>query len=741
MKKSLIIIIALVCIVAVWAVEKLNIYKLDKTVSSYNVTELDSLTFVNSNSILRVYKSDLTQADFAVTEIDSINFSGTPDTVFVNYSGSAATVTNQLSGHGIEVTVNNADVSVQSTLDNNEVCYVLSGSSTDGSFKVYSSYKLELVLKGLTLQNSDGPAINIQSGKKATITLASATSNSLTDGATYSTSTEDQKATLFSEGQLIFKGSGALNVKSNAAHAICSDDYIEIEGGIISVTASAKDGIHTNGHFNLESGTLNILATGDAVDCETGRINISGGSLISTVATADAKGLKCDSTFTMSGGYVQLTVSGNQAKGIKSVGAMNFSGGEVKINTSGAAVLVSSGSGYDASYCTAIKGENDINVSGTKITITATGLGAKGISSDAAINIAGGDLTITTSGGGSTFKNASNVTDSYSATCISADKNITILTGTVTTTSSGSGGKGIVATGTITIGDTNNAPTLSLKTSGAKFTVSGSGNSADYNHPKTLKSDGALTINNGIISINSTDDGIKSEVSITINGGTTTISNSTEGIESKIITMNGGNVYVTASDDGINGTASTQAGGTESNDGSYFYMKGGIMTAFATSGDAVDCNGNLSMTGGTLVAFGPNNTTNEDVDANGTLLINGGLLFGGCMKSNMFESISSTTQVGANLKGSSAIATASGFLQIKDGSGTVIGTFKTPYAYYYFHVSSPSMKISTAYSIYTGGTYTGGSTIGGYCTGGTYSGGTLKKSFTTGTSKVSTLTL
>ena len=116
-------------------------------------------------------------------------------------------------------------------------------------------------------------------------------------------------------------------------------------------------------------------------------------------------------------------------------------------------------------------------------------------------------------------------------------------------------------------------------------------------------------------------------------------------------------------------------------------------------------------------------------------------MFGGCMNSGMFESISSTAQVGVNLKSTSAVSTASGFFQIKDASGTVIGTFKTPLAYYYFHLSSPDMKVSTAYSIYTGGTYTGGTTTGGYCTGGTYSGGTLKKSFTTGTSKVSTLTL
>ncbi|MBP1664205.1 MAG: carbohydrate-binding protein, partial [Bacteroidetes bacterium] len=227
-----------------------------------------------------------------------------------------------------------------------------------------------------------------------------------------------------------------------------------------------------------------------------------------------------------------------------------------------------------------------------------------------------------------------------------------------------------------------------------------------------------------------------SETTITINGETTTMSNSTEGVEAKTINMNGGNMYITASDDGINTTASTQTGGTESNDGSYLYMKGGVLTTIASSGDAIDSNGSIFMTGGILVDFDPSNNTNEDIDANGSIAINGGLLFGGCMHSQMFEIVSGTSQVGVNLKSSSAVSTTSGFIQIKDASGIVIGTFKTPQTYYNFHLSSPDMKTSTKYSIYTGGTVTGG-----YCTGGTYGGGTLKKSFTTGTVKISTLTL
>lgn len=68
-------------------------------------------------------------------------------------------------------------------------------------------------------------------------------SDKMTLGALIS-GTEDQKSTLFSEGQLEFSGKGILTVKSNLKHAICSDDYIDIQGGSITVSGALKDRIH-----------------------------------------------------------------------------------------------------------------------------------------------------------------------------------------------------------------------------------------------------------------------------------------------------------------------------------------------------------------------------------------------------------------------------------------------------------------------------------------------------------------
>lgn len=245
------------------------------------------------------------------------------DTLYISWSGSEATVTGAIDS--ITVTNENGYVTINSAVTR-LVTYILSGNGT-GQISIYGSIKQQIVLNGLTLTCSDGPAINNQCHKKCYVVVNG--TNSLTDGSSYTSTTEDRKAAFFSEGQLIFSGSGTLTVKGNYKHAIASDDYIHLtsEAGTFVLNA-ASDGLHANDALYISGGTTTITAGSDGVQCDS-TITIAGGAL---TITADADGIQSDTTnIVISGGEITITKAGD--KGIVAFGDVNISGGTIRVTS------------------------------------------------------------------------------------------------------------------------------------------------------------------------------------------------------------------------------------------------------------------------------------------------------------------------------------------------------------------------------------------------------------------------
>ena len=298
-------------------------------------------------------------------------------TIHIVWSGTSATVTG--SADGVTVSNSNGYVSVSSTAKNIE--YAVSGEGT-GQLSIYSDYKYQLSFEGLTLSCSDGPAVNSQSSKTCYAVISG--TNTLTDGSSYASSTEDRKAAFFSEGQICFSGSGTLNVTGNYKHAVASDDYIRLCSGTgtITLTANGSDGLHANDGIIINDGTLTIHAAGEGIQCDTSSVVITGGTVH---VTSGDKGILAYGNIEISGGTITAICSGssssNTPEGIEAKGTITISGGYI----------------YAQAYVDAINAAGDLTISGGYVMAYSTG--NDGIDANGNMYIKGGVVYAICAGG------------------------------------------------------------------------------------------------------------------------------------------------------------------------------------------------------------------------------------------------------------------------------------------------------------------------------------------------------
>ncbi|MBQ7461682.1 MAG: carbohydrate-binding domain-containing protein [Bacteroidaceae bacterium] len=335
------------------------------------------------------------------TDEDYIENNSFGSTIGISFNGENAEVSGEVDGVSIEV--NGADVVVTSTVKG--VNYVLSGSTGEGMFKVYSEKKYQLTLGGVSITNSDGPAINLQSGKRAYVVLTEGTVNTLKDGTSYAESEEDQKGTFFSEGELLFSGSGQLRVFSNTKNGIVSDDYIMFRpGNNIYVCSTSGHGIKANDDIIVNGGVINVETSAQAakgmksdmlVTINGGRTTLitSGGGEYDSEEkdTKGAAGVGSDADFEMNGGSLLIMSSGTGGKGINIDGQATFNGGKVRVITTGGTYSYSTSS----SKAKGIKADGDIFVNEGDIMVRATGdKGSEGVESKSTITVSGGQTAV-----------------------------------------------------------------------------------------------------------------------------------------------------------------------------------------------------------------------------------------------------------------------------------------------------------------------------------------------------------
>lgn len=175
------------------------------------------------------------------------------------------------------------------------------GSVSDGQICVSTATeeKVTVVLDGVDISNSNGPAIFINEAKKCTIKSREGTVNYLSDGG----NDKINNGVIFSNDTVRLKGNGELNITANNAHGIASDDDIIIDNGTYNIN-SKKSGLFAHDDITINEGWLNIKGGTNGIKSK-GTLNINGGyTVISGGTKEDKSSIYSESSFSYTGGYI-----------------------------------------------------------------------------------------------------------------------------------------------------------------------------------------------------------------------------------------------------------------------------------------------------------------------------------------------------------------------------------------------------------------------------------------------------
>ena len=265
-----------------------------------------------------------------------------------------------------------------------EGIYVLSGNAKNVTVLVEADEKdkVQLVLDGLTVTNTDSPCIYVKSADKVFVTTASE-DNTLTVSGTFSADGDtNTDAVIFAKDDLVLNGTGTLKIKSSD-NGISGKDDIKITGGTIEISCSGS-AVEAHDEILIADGNIEITECNDGLHAEdndddtTGSITITGGT-IKIDAADDA--IHATTTVQIDDGDLVLTA----AEGIEATQVV-INGGTIDITAS------------DDGINAAAKSSSlspSVEINGGNITIAMGAGDTDGIDSNGDLTINGGTLNIT----------------------------------------------------------------------------------------------------------------------------------------------------------------------------------------------------------------------------------------------------------------------------------------------------------------------------------------------------------
>lgn len=377
---------------------------------------------------------------------------------YSNYKNNSETIydseTNTESASEISSKYEDVDYGEVTSLDNTTISkggsYDLSGEY--GTITINTTDSVQLNLNNVSITSTNGPAINIVEADVVNIVLTG--KNTIK-----SNTTEELDGAIYSKADLVFSGTGSLNIESNY-DGIVSKDTLVFKSGTYNIT-SKDDGIRGKDNVAIIDGTFNITVSGDGIkstneeDSTKGYVAIDGGTFkINSVTDA----IQAETNVVIKGGNFTLTTSGSSSllssKGIKASSLLSISNGTFVINTtddgihSNGDLVIDGGTFTITSKDDGIHADGMVTINSGTITISAgEGIEATYVKiNDGVINISSSDDGI----------NAGNKSTKYTVTIEINGGTITIKMGSGDTDGIDSNGNLYINGGTINI--TGNSP-------------------------------------------------------------------------------------------------------------------------------------------------------------------------------------------------------------------------------------------------------------------------------------------
>ena len=209
--------------------------------------------------------------------------------------------------------------------------YVLSGNASDVTVTVDADdeAKVQIVLDGVTITNTDFPVIYVKNADKTFVTTTADSTLAVTGSFTADGDTNTD-GVIFSKDDLVLNGTAALTINSTD-NGVVSKDTLKVTGGTYVITASSKT-MEANDEILIADGTFTLTAGTDGLhaenedDASLGHVYIAGGTF--TIKAGD-DAIHATSILQIDGG--NLTIQA--AEGLEGT-YIQVNGGEISIEAS-----------------------------------------------------------------------------------------------------------------------------------------------------------------------------------------------------------------------------------------------------------------------------------------------------------------------------------------------------------------------------------------------------------------------